>query len=194
MNGPPWLVLPYSTRQARFRCESEAVGVLETVPIGWLRGRAPQQERWLPLGTKPKCNATHVAQHGHDARLLNRSVAAVYGARRGVEWTTRQQLIYPELARDKSLLWKEPPYYPLWRYGRPVAYDVLDEWTRLPTEGASIVTHGGLGDAGGAAQYAGLYWEDGRGLEGAEGVDDAVSLRMSLGDMVRQLASTTATY
>lgn len=130
---------------------------------------------------------------------------------RGHQWLVRQKLIYPDIARAPDLLWAETTYgeeaveeedwmpIDMSRYGRRVEYDVMDEWTLLPTTSDTQLTHGELGDAGDAAQHAGLYWEDGQGLalsrsdRDAVAVDPAVPLRMSLSNAIGQLAATTAT-
>ena len=118
---------------------------------------------------------------------------------RGTQWLTRQQLIYPQLARDASTLWMELGQYPhdhgLYQFGRPVDYDLLDEWIYLSPPAASTLSHGDLGDAGGAAQHAGLYWEDGQGIAEEEGVvDHHVALRMDLDRAMQGLTSTTSVF
>ncbi len=115
---------------------------------------------------------------------------------RGTQWVAKQALVYPDIARDARRL-----FNPLTdadgtaaRFGRPVDYRVLDEWTLMPDQTTQLM-HGGLGDAGGEEQHMGLYWEDGRGLEGLDlsvaMIDSLdIAFRMSLHSAMTQLGSS----
>jgi len=77
----------------------------------------------------------------------------------GASWLERQRLVYPQLQRDPTLLWTHTSGAAR-PHGRPAGdWRALDEWTRV--EPAVDMTRGQVGDYGGDAQVAGLYWNMG---------------------------------
>jgi hypothetical protein len=113
-----------------------------------------------------------------------------FSSHEGHQWSLRQQLVFPAIARDPTLLWRPPVGqggggYP---HGRPDLYVQLDEWTRIPTDDFLSV-RGDIGDAGGSDQVAALYWEQGR-VEQDDGVEIPPSFRVDLVHAVTGLVST----
>ena len=111
--------------------------------------------------------------------LFDRNMAAIQAwcewEAAGMQFVAWNSMIWPQLAEDPTL------YYRLWPaaaakptakpaaeslHGRPVAVAELDEWTRITPSG---IARGDVGEAGGAEQLAGLYWEDGLAAALADG-------------------------
>jgi hypothetical protein len=103
----------------------------------------------------------------------------------GAQWAQQQCLVYPSIARDPSLLWRPlvEGADPCASHGRPLAVDVLDEWTRVLEDGGA--RRGDIGDAGGDDQAAMLYWEDGRSMGG----DADAALRINLDEAFKGIVA-----
>ena len=137
--------------------------------------------------TCPPCwfrSPAHVLGEGLRRLLAQDGMGAVQAwcqwTGEGAAWLAAQRLIYPQLTRDPTLVWRADASQTL-AHGRPCDdWRHLDEWTRV--EGQPEVTRGAVGDYGGDLQVAGLYWNMG----------DNEEVRMTLFDLSRAVGTVGA--
>lgn len=80
----------------------------------------------------------------------------------GSTWLTETSLVFPDVNLRPWMLWSPWPASPgPFTHGRPAEDPaILDEWTRVDPALHGL-SHGDIGDSGGAEQALGLVWDQG---------------------------------